>query len=165
MGGSSAINAQALIPFSSADLDAWESLIGNEGWNSSLASYLNKAFSVVMPDADTARHLNVSWAEDLASSSKGPVNATFLGVQQDPVPKAWIDVFANLGYPLTASPFSGHSTGAYNALSTVNSTTKHAITPQTRITVPSPNDLISTFSRTLSSRVFYSANRTTGRQE
>ncbi|PSN64811.1 alcohol oxidase [Corynespora cassiicola Philippines] len=124
LGGSSAINAEALIPFSSSDLDSWKSIIGNQGWNSSLVSYLNKTFSIVMPDADTTRHLNISWAEDLASSGKGPVNASFLDAQQDPVPKAWVDAFANLGYSLTASPFSGNSTGPYNTPSTVNSTTK-----------------------------------------
>jgi choline dehydrogenase-like flavoprotein len=124
LGGSSAINAQALIPFSSADLDDWENLVGNSGWNASLLSSLDQVFSLRLPDADTMQHLNVSWAGSLAASSTGLVNASFAGVKQDPIPKAWDDTFKNLGYPLTASPFSGHSTGAYNAPSTVHATTK-----------------------------------------
>jgi len=124
LGGSSAINAQALIPFSSSDLDDWEKLIGNEGWNSSLLSYLDKIFSLRLPDNEKETHSNVSWAEDFAASAKGPVNASFAGVQQDPVTKAWDETFGNLGYSLTASPFSGHSIGAFNTPSTVHPTTK-----------------------------------------
>ncbi|PVH96595.1 GMC oxidoreductase [Periconia macrospinosa] len=58
LGGSSAINAQALIPFRASDIDAWEKLV-------------------------------------------------------------WDSAFASLGYPLTASPFSGKPSGPYIAPSTV----------------------------------------------
>jgi choline dehydrogenase-like flavoprotein len=124
LGGSSAINAQALIPFSSTDVDNWETLIGNEGWNSSLLSYLDKVFSLTLPDNNTAQHLNVSWAREFAASAKGAVNASFAGVAQDPVSKAWDETFVTLGYGLTSSPFHGHSTGAYSAPSTIDPTKK-----------------------------------------
>ncbi len=45
-------------------------------------------------------------------------------MKEDPVPKAWLDTFVALGYPLTASPFSGKSTGPYIAPSTVQASSK-----------------------------------------
>jgi choline dehydrogenase-like flavoprotein len=69
------------------------------------------------------KHLNVSWAYSFAASTKGSVNASFAGIKQDPMPKAWNETFENLGYPLTTSPFLGHSTGPYSAPSTVDAAT------------------------------------------
>lgn len=43
----------------------------------------------------------------------GPIQASFAGVPEDPVGKAWIDTFKNLGFVTTADPFSGRSIGAY----------------------------------------------------
>jgi choline dehydrogenase-like flavoprotein len=52
------------------------------------------------------------------------VQSSFVDVKENPVTKAWIDTFAALGYPLTASPFSGKSTGPYIAPSTIQSSSK-----------------------------------------
>ncbi len=53
-------------------------------------------------------------------TDKGPLKASFPGVLENPVPKAWVETFEALGYPLTASPFSGHSLGAYNAAASID---------------------------------------------
>ena len=89
-----------------------------------MVTYLNRVFSVTLPDTKTVDHLNVTWAEEFAKSAKGPVKGSFLGVQDDPVLKAWVEAFESMGHPLTASPFSGNSTGPYNAPSSVNPATK-----------------------------------------
>jgi choline dehydrogenase-like flavoprotein len=109
LGSSSAINAQALIPISSTDLDDWQNLVGNEGWNSSLLSYFENIFSLDLPSNQTMQHLNVSWAERSVASAKGPVKASFAGIQQDSFPKAWDEMFQSLSYPLNTSPFSIYS--------------------------------------------------------
>ncbi|PVH90363.1 GMC oxidoreductase, partial [Periconia macrospinosa] len=63
LGGSSAINAQALIPFSATDIDTWESLVGDKGWNfATLSPYLKKAFGLTLPEAAAVTQFNVSWA-------------------------------------------------------------------------------------------------------
>ncbi|KAF1951061.1 glucose-methanol-choline oxidoreductase [Byssothecium circinans] len=125
LGGSSAINAQALVPFSAADIDVWESLVGDEGWNfETLSPYLQKAFNVTLPDAATATQLNASWVTTWATKAEGPVKSSFVDVKENPIPKAWIDTFDALGYPLSDSPFSRTSTGPYIAPSTVESSSK-----------------------------------------
>lgn len=124
MGGSSSLNAQALIPPSISDIDAWEAL-GNKGWNyANLSPYLNKPFSISLPDNETSSHLHLSWAKELADGPDGPVRASFADVKENPVGKAWVETFQALNHPLTASPFSGKSIGAYSGASTIDSTTK-----------------------------------------
>ncbi|CAI6339388.1 unnamed protein product [Periconia digitata] len=125
LGGSSAINLQALVPFSANDVDAWESLVGNEGWNyASLSGYRDKAISVDLPDAKTSSALNLSWASQWAAETAGPVQSSWVDVPENPILQAWNSAFESLGYPLTASPFSGKSTGSFTAPSTVEATSK-----------------------------------------
>lgn len=52
------------------------------------------------------------------------MNASWVDVAENPITTAWNNAFAALGYPLTASPFSGKSTGPYIAPSTVEPTSK-----------------------------------------
>ncbi|KAF2448727.1 GMC oxidoreductase [Karstenula rhodostoma CBS 690.94] len=124
LGGSSSINAQALIPFSKLDLDSWEK-IGNTGWNwESVSPYLERSFTISLPDQQTVEHLSIEWAEQLTNAYHGPVNASFVDVKENPVGKAWVDTFEHLGFPLSGNPFGGRSTGAYNGASTINAATK-----------------------------------------
>ncbi|KAF2008747.1 GMC oxidoreductase [Aaosphaeria arxii CBS 175.79] len=140
LGGSSSINAQALIPFSATDINVWESFIGNTGWNyGSLSPYLQKAFSIVLPDEPTVTHLNISWVTSWASKAVGPLASSFVDINENPIPKAWIDTLTALGHPLTASPFSGRSTGPYIAPSTVVSSSKTRSSSATAYYLPVAN--------------------------
>lgn len=124
LGGTSAINAQCLIPPSASNIDAWESL-GNPGWNyTTLAPYLKKPFSITLPDEELSAHLKLSWGKEFAEGGKGPVEVSFTDVKENDVGRAWIETFEGLGYGLTASPFSGKSTGAFSVASTVDAKTK-----------------------------------------
>jgi choline dehydrogenase-like flavoprotein len=124
LGGTSAINAQAWIPPSASDVDAWEKL-GNNGWNyQMLKPYLDKCFTVTRPDNATAEHLQLSWLPANLSKFSGLVYASFAGTKEDPLGKAWVETFGNLRHPLTSDPFDGKSIGAYNGLSTIDARNK-----------------------------------------
>lgn len=48
----------------------------------------------------------------------GPIHASFPEDSKDPLPTAWVDTLAALGYPASSDPFSGEFTGGYiNAMS------------------------------------------------
>ncbi|KAF2873686.1 hypothetical protein BDV95DRAFT_593009 [Massariosphaeria phaeospora] len=73
--------------------------------------------------SETAEHLSTGWAEDFPWGKTGPLKASFLGVKDNPIGRAWVKTFENLGYPLTKSPFSGRSTGPYNCALSVDPST------------------------------------------
>lgn len=84
------MNAQALIPPSASDIDAWEAL-GNQGRNyATLAPYLKKPFSITLPDDEVASHLHLSWAKEFANGSDGPIKASFTDAKENPLGKAWL---------------------------------------------------------------------------
>ncbi|KAH7138854.1 hypothetical protein B0J11DRAFT_26511 [Dendryphion nanum] len=135
LGGTSSMNAQALIPPSAFDLNAWGEL-GNSEWSWEFATHLSKLFTLQFPDDETSKHYNTAWAKDFADEGNGNVKASFTGLKDNPFSKIWIETFDNLGYPLTASPFSGHSTGAYSCPSTVDHVTKTRSTSATAYYLP-----------------------------
>lgn len=56
--------------------------------------------------------------QDHVRATDGPVHASFPEETDDPLPTAWVDTLAALGYPASGDPFSGEFTGAYiNAMS------------------------------------------------
>ncbi|PVI00599.1 GMC oxidoreductase [Periconia macrospinosa] len=131
LGGSSSINAQALITFTAADIDVWEAKIGLEGWNFAvLAPYLQKVFNLTLPADELISYINASWATSWVTGSEGPVKSCFSDVQVNPTPKAWIETFRSLGMSLTASPFSGKYLGAFISPATIDtrSSTRSAAT-------------------------------------
>ncbi|KAF2728792.1 alcohol oxidase [Polyplosphaeria fusca] len=120
LGGSSSINLQAIVPFSASDANAWEE-IGNHGWNwANMRPYLEKPFSLALPNDETSEHFHLAWAEKDTQVLKGPVKSSWRDSLKSPIGKAWVETFEALGHPLTASPFTGHSTGAYNGPSAVH---------------------------------------------
>lgn len=124
LGGSSGINVQALIAPSKFDIDAWEKL-GNSGWNwEVLAPYFKKFYTLKSPPPETCEYLGLDWINEDVRGVSGPVQASFNGVLEDPIPKAWIDTFRNLGYSITGDPFSGKFTGGYSSPSTVDIVSK-----------------------------------------
>lgn len=98
LGGSSAINGQAFIAPSHADIDAWAS-VGNEGWDwANLAPYYKKFYTLHPPaDQATADHLGIDWIDEDHRGSDGPIQVSFPGVIENPLCKAWIDAFRGLG--------------------------------------------------------------------
>ncbi|KAF2002143.1 GMC oxidoreductase [Amniculicola lignicola CBS 123094] len=124
LGGTSSINFTALLPPSASDIDAWEKL-GNDDWNwKTLSPYLEKVFSLTLPDEATAEHLHLTWPHEFAKGGKGPVKASFPASREDPMPRALVETVEQLGFPLTASPFSGHSTGAFGGILTIDPATR-----------------------------------------
>ncbi|KAK4204578.1 putative GMC oxidoreductase [Triangularia verruculosa] len=118
LGGSSAINGLAFVANSKAAVDSWAAL-GNHGWDwETLSPYYKKFHTLSAPSNLAEKHLRLSYVDSSVSGSTGPVQVSFPEETNDPLPSAWVDTIAGLGYPATSDPFSGQFSGAYiNALS------------------------------------------------
>ncbi|KAI1360901.1 glucose-methanol-choline oxidoreductase-like protein [Xylaria arbuscula] len=113
LGGSSAINGQAFVGNSKAAVDAWGGF-GNKGWDwKTLAPYYQKFHTLSSPSAEIASHLRLDYIDENIRAKNGPVQASFPDVTDDPIPGAWVDTIAALGYPASGDPLSGHFTGGY----------------------------------------------------
>ncbi|PQE33551.1 glucose-methanol-choline oxidoreductase protein [Rutstroemia sp. NJR-2017a WRK4] len=125
LGGSSALNGQAFIAPSQAEINAWEKF-GNKGWNwAEVAPYLKKAYTLLPPeDQETLDHLGIDWINEEYRGTSGPVKVSFPGILQNPLCKAWIDTFRGLGKITTGDPFSGNSIGGYSNTATVDPVSK-----------------------------------------
>lgn len=127
LGGTSSLNALALIPPSASDIDAWERL-GDTNWNyKTLKPYLKGFYSLSEPTEDSRNRLDLGWSKEswAVDKSAGPVKACFAEVlEEGPLANSWIKAINGLGYPLTDDPFNGASTGPYNGASTIDLNTK-----------------------------------------
>ncbi|KAL8952042.1 MAG: hypothetical protein Q9222_002029 [Ikaeria aurantiellina] len=125
LGGSSAINAEAFIAPSGADLDHWSEL-GNTGWDwRSMQPYYRRFHSFSLPeDSETRQHLGLDWVNDDVRGRKGPIQASFQGVVQDPLSKAWMKSFRTIGHHLQTDPFSGEAIGGFSSPISVDPRTK-----------------------------------------
>jgi len=125
LGGSSAINGQAFIAPSKADIDAWSKL-GNPSWTwSSLLPYYKKFYTLTPPaDKETLEHLGIDWLNDETRGTNGPIQAMFPGVLQNPLIKAWIDAFKGMNHAVKGDPFAGEGLGGYSNAQTVDPKTK-----------------------------------------
>lgn len=125
MGGSSAINAQALIPPSSASIDAWAEL-GNPGWNwLTLKPYFQKFHTLTSPSEEIKKYLSINYLEENIRGKTGPIKASFPdNAAENVLAKAWVDTFKSLGYGITGDPFSGKVSGGFVSASTVDSVSK-----------------------------------------
>ena len=120
LGGSSAINGQAFIAPSQVEINYWETL-GNRGWNwSSLVPYYRKFHTLTIPPEDTRKHLGIEWSDEEIRGKDGPIQASFTGVLQDPLSKAWVDTFKKLQYELKIDPFSGKAIGGYSCPASID---------------------------------------------
>ena len=117
VGGSSAINGLAFVAQSKAAIDAWAEF-GNPGWDwETLGPYYRKLHTLSRPSAATVEHLRLSYMEENVGGSDGPIQASFPEESSDPLPSAWVDTFAALGFAASGDPFSGRFSGGYiNAL-------------------------------------------------
>lgn len=120
LGGSSAINAEAFIAPSKADIEAWGSL-GNAGWNwDTLLPYYRKFHTLTPPPEETSKHLGIDWIDPNVRGTDGPIQVSFQGVIQDPLSNAWVETFKKLGHGLKSDPFSGQAMGGYSSPLTVD---------------------------------------------
>ncbi|MCJ1311400.1 hypothetical protein MMC25_005071 [Agyrium rufum] len=124
LGGSSGLNGQTLVAPSKAGIDAWASL-GNPGWDwVSLSSYYRKFYTLNLPDKAIKQHLGLDWIDKNVAGDSGPIQTSFTGVIDNPLPNAWVETFKKLGVASTTDPFSGTSMGAYSNMSTIDPVTK-----------------------------------------
>ncbi|KAL8800726.1 MAG: hypothetical protein Q9182_004969 [Xanthomendoza sp. 2 TL-2023] len=121
LGGSSAINALALIYPPRSSIDAWERL-GNEGWNwDAMSPFYRRFHTFNQPSEQTADALGTGYIDDNVQGRTGPIQASFPEFY-GPLGKAWPETFKNLNFPLNSDPLSGQSSGGYSYLSTVDPT-------------------------------------------
>lgn len=125
LGGSSAINAEAFIAPSRTDLDEWEKL-GNPGWGwQKMVPYYKKFHTLHVPSSpETQHHLGINWINEDVRGTSGPIQASFQGVVQDPLSKAWVDTFGGISHALKTDPFSGEAVGGYSSPITVDPVSK-----------------------------------------
>lgn len=119
VGGSSAINALALIYPPKSSIDAWEQL-GNKGWNwEAMSPYYRKFHTFNRPSDGTAKALSTGYIDENIQGTSGPIQSSFTEFH-GPLGIAWPQTFKNLSFPITSDPLSGQSSGGYSYLSTVD---------------------------------------------
>jgi len=125
LGGSGAINGQAFVAPSKFSVDAWEHL-GNPGWNwETLSRYFQKSCTLNKPPVAVVEHLSLAYIDEETSAKfKGPIQASFSEDIGNPLPKAWVETFGELGYPVSGDPFSGEAVGGYINAMNIHPTTK-----------------------------------------
>jgi choline dehydrogenase-like flavoprotein len=89
-----------------------------------MAPYLRKFFTLREPANDTCQALGLDWIDDDSRGHAGPIQASFPEGLQDSFPRAWVENFKALGFPMTGDPFSGTFTGGFNNPITVDSATR-----------------------------------------
>ncbi|KAL8901477.1 MAG: hypothetical protein Q9207_005175 [Kuettlingeria erythrocarpa] len=129
VGGSSAINALALIYPPKSSIDAWKHL-GDEGWDwDAMAPYHRKFHTFNRPSKETAEALGTGYIDEDIQGRSGPIQSSFPEFQE-PLGKAWPQTFKNLNLPLTSDPLSGQATGGFGYLSTIDTRTWAIQSPQ-----------------------------------
>ncbi|KAF2839018.1 GMC oxidoreductase [Patellaria atrata CBS 101060] len=121
LGGTSALNGMAFVATSKLNVDAWAAL-GNPGWDwEKMAPYYQKTYTVNLPEDDAVRtQLALDYMEDHIKGTSGPIQTSFPDDLNDPIPKAWLDTFKELGYSISGDPFSGVAFGAYTNSASIN---------------------------------------------
>ncbi|KAK2606238.1 hypothetical protein QQS21_003409 [Conoideocrella luteorostrata] len=123
IGGSSAMNGQAFIANSKANVDAWGKL-GNPGWDwDTLNQYYKKVFTLTLPSEDKQKELGLEYV-DKTIIGTGPIQASFPDSVEDPIAEAWVKSFKGLGYSMQHDPFSGKAIGGYTNAATIDPVTK-----------------------------------------
>lgn len=88
-----------------------------------MAPYYKKIYSLKKPSPEICDHLGLDWIDDNIQGDTGPLQSSFRGVIEDPFPKAWVETFKALGYPMSGDPFSGQGIGGFSNPATVDSST------------------------------------------
>ncbi|KAL2855817.1 glucose-methanol-choline oxidoreductase-like protein [Aspergillus pseudodeflectus] len=123
LGGTSAMNGQALIANSKSNINAWARL-GNSGWDwETLLPYYKKSFSLTLPSPEKRTELGLEYV-DPEYAGNGPLKASFPDALDDPVANSWVETFRGLGKYMSGDPFSGSAIGGYTNAATVDPVAK-----------------------------------------
>jgi choline dehydrogenase-like flavoprotein len=124
LGGSSVINGMAYIPPSKVAIDQW-GRFGNPNWDfATLEPYYKKSREVEYPSDTTSEYLGLNYNRSQTEGDKGPIHVSFTGTLGDKLSRAWFETFQNLGWGLSADPFSGKVTGGFSSAASIDNTTK-----------------------------------------
>jgi choline dehydrogenase-like flavoprotein len=124
LGGTSAMNGQAFIANSKANIDAW-GILDNPGWNwEELGPYYKKVYTMTLPSTEKQTELGLEYLDKQESQGFGPIMVSFPDAVDDPIAHAWVQSFRGLGYPLSRDPFSGKAVGGYTNAATIHPVSK-----------------------------------------
>ncbi|KAK4888154.1 hypothetical protein LTR27_012911 [Elasticomyces elasticus] len=114
IGGTSAINSFAIIYPSAAGIDAWAEL-GNVGWDwITLAPYYLKFQTIMPPNEEVKKQLNIMHSDESIRNSNGPIQASF-PMRVTEFQKLWVDTFRTLGLDNVSDPLDGHALGGHTS--------------------------------------------------
>ncbi|KAG9604226.1 alcohol oxidase, partial [Aureobasidium melanogenum] len=114
IGGSSAINSLAIIYPSASDINVWAEL-GNDGWDwNTLAPYFLKFQTIVPPNEEVKKQLNIIHSDESIRKLSGPIQASFPS-KVTALHKTWIDTFRTLNLENTRDPLTGHAIGGHTS--------------------------------------------------
>ena len=86
--------------------------------------YYRKCHTLTSPSREVSEHLGIDWIDENVRGTSGPIQASFQGVIQDPLSKAWVRTFKGLQYGLRRDPFAGEAMGGYSSPITVDPESK-----------------------------------------
>ncbi|KAH0264418.1 alcohol oxidase, partial [Aureobasidium melanogenum] len=114
IGGSSAINSLAIIYPSASDIHVWAEL-GNDDWDwNTLAPYFLKFQTIVPPNEEVKKQLNIIHSDESIRKSSGPIQASFPS-KVTALHKTWIDTCRTLNLENTSDPLTGHAIGGHTS--------------------------------------------------
>ncbi|KAG9698725.1 alcohol oxidase, partial [Aureobasidium melanogenum] len=114
IGGSSAINSLAIIYPSASDIDVWAEL-GNEDWDwNTLAPYFLKFQTIVPPNEEVKKQLNIVHSDESIQNSNGPIQASFPS-KVTALHKTWINTFRTLNLENVSDPLTGDAIGGHTS--------------------------------------------------
>ncbi|KAK5768652.1 hypothetical protein LTS12_001077 [Elasticomyces elasticus] len=114
IGGTSAINSFAIIYPSAAGIDAWAEL-GTDDWNwKILAPYFLKFQTIVPPNEEVKKQLNIMHSDESIRRSNGPIQTSF-PMRATELQKVWVDTFRTLGLNNVSDPLDGHAIGGHTS--------------------------------------------------
>lgn len=114
LGGSSAINSFALLYPSRAGIDVWENM-GCSGWNwEDLQPAFEKFQNVCEPGDDVREQLILAHEKTSVDRTNGPLQSSFPS-NVEPLQKAWVDTWQNLGLESKGDSFNGDALGGHTS--------------------------------------------------
>ena len=123
LGGSSAINAEALVYPSKRSIDAW-AMLGYPEWTwDTMVAYYQKFHTLAAPSPSVSEALGLDYLDDEIQGKTGPIQASFPNMD-NPIQKAWVDTFRNLDLHMTGDPLTGEAIGIFSNPCTINQNTK-----------------------------------------